>query len=116
MNKLIRIGLTAVATAGVIGMSLGTASAANAASGCVTSQFRQGSTGNCVKYIQQIQALPADGIFGPQTKQNIVNFQRSAGLVADGIVGANTWKYLCVPLDGPSWSTAQKNAGCRSLY
>jgi peptidoglycan hydrolase-like protein with peptidoglycan-binding domain len=117
-----RLAVPAIVLGAVVA-TFGTSAVANAApvstkaaSGCVTSQFRQGSTGNCVKYIQQIQAITADGIFGPATRANIVAFQRGYGLTADGIVGKNTWRYLCVPLDGPSWSAAQKNAGCMSLY
>lgn len=116
MFKKARLVASTLAVVSAVALGIAVPSAANAASGCVTSQFRQGSTGNCVKYIQQIQAIQADGIFGPATKKNIVAFQRLTGLTADGIVGKNTWAMLCRPLDGPSWSAAQKNAGCRSIY
>ena len=35
-----------------------------------------------------------DGIFGSQTDQAVRNYQRSRGLVSDGIVGCNTWRSL----------------------
>lgn len=35
-----------------------------------------------------------DGIYGPQTKAAVAQFQRSKGLGADGVVGANTWAAL----------------------
>ncbi len=55
-----------------------------------------GSRGN---EVMQLQATlnsrgfwcgPADGIFGPNTYQAVVNFQRSVFLAPDGIVGPNT--------------------------
>lgn len=38
--------------------------------------------------------LVADGIFGPQTESIVQEFQESAGLTADGIVGNMTWAAL----------------------
>ena len=35
-----------------------------------------------------------DGIFGGRTEEAVRNYQRSRGLVADGIVGCNTWRSL----------------------
>ncbi len=35
-----------------------------------------------------------DGIFGTQTKNGVIAYQRSKGLSADGIVGCNTWRSL----------------------
>ena len=39
-------------------------------------------------------SLAEDGFWGSKTYNAVVNFQRSKGLVADGIVGYNTWKAL----------------------
>ena len=35
-----------------------------------------------------------DGIFGTQTRNAVIAYQRSRGLSADGIVGCNTWRSL----------------------
>lgn len=42
-----------------------------------------------------------DGIFGPQTQAAVLGFQRSQGLVADGIVGPKTWAALGVDCQQP---------------
>jgi len=59
--------------------------------------LRIGSTGTNVKLIQSLlarigyQAGPIDGIFGSQTQQAVMAFQRDNGLSPDGIVGPRTW-------------------------
>ena len=35
-----------------------------------------------------------DGIFGSQTRNAVINYQRSRGLTADGIIGCNTWRSI----------------------
>jgi peptidoglycan hydrolase-like protein with peptidoglycan-binding domain len=37
-----------------------------------------------------------DGIFGRQTRREVMNFQRSRRLKVDGIVGSQTWRALVV--------------------
>lgn len=85
------------------------ASQTNAASGCVTRTFRQGSSGECVRNIQRIltyntqsgrcgnvnTATGIDGSFGPKTLAAVKSFQGEYCLVKDGIVGPNTWRTLC---------------------
>ncbi|MGE0342574.1 MAG: N-acetylmuramoyl-L-alanine amidase [Porticoccaceae bacterium] len=62
--------------------------------------LRLGSTGNYVVFLQhQLNKLigtnlATDGNFGPQTRDAVVWFQTSRGLVADGVVGQQTWKAL----------------------
>ena len=50
--------------------------------------FREGSVGPRVVAIQQALGIPADGIYGPQTKKAVMQFQsQHGGLVVDGEVG-----------------------------
>ncbi|SJZ31391.1 peptidoglycan DD-metalloendopeptidase family protein [Selenihalanaerobacter shriftii] len=61
--------------------------------------LQQGMKGNDVRELQESlvmlgEKLIIDGIFGPSTKEAIINFQRDAELPADGIVGATTRKHL----------------------
>ena len=68
--------------------------------------LRIGSTGSNVKLIQSLlnrigyPAGAVDGIFGTQTQRAVMAFQRDNGLVADGIVGPNTWIYFERFLEG----------------
>ncbi|MFP7169205.1 peptidoglycan-binding domain-containing protein [Terribacillus sp. FSL K6-0262] len=50
--------------------------------------------GDDVRRIQRALGVTADGIFGPVTRQAVVDFQRSNGLGVDGIVGPQTWNRL----------------------
>ncbi len=60
---------------------------------------RRGNLGFLVKYLQYLLIVlgynvEADGIFGNQTQNEVLAFQRDVGISADGIVGRNTWDYL----------------------
>lgn len=37
---------------------------------------------------------PIDGIFGPQTREAVISFQRDHGLLPDGIAGPKTWDVI----------------------
>lgn len=62
--------------------------------------LKVGSTGTLVQYLQSLLNtlgfgnLTVDGIFGQNTKNAVINFQRNFWLTPDGIVGANTWNKL----------------------
>jgi len=61
--------------------------------------LQEGDTGQPVAFLQkqlnkQGASLDADGVFGPATEAAAMAFQRRAGLVVDGIVGAKTWAAL----------------------
>jgi peptidoglycan hydrolase-like protein with peptidoglycan-binding domain len=63
--------------------------------------IQTGSTGQAVREAQYLLARPhfltapdIDGVFGPQTKQAVQQFQQDHGLAVDGIVGPATWSAL----------------------
>ena len=53
--------------------------------------LKVGSKGQQVKDLQEFLEIGADGIFGEGTKKAVQEFQKTNGLVADGIVGPSTW-------------------------
>lgn len=62
----------------------------------ITSPYMRGED---VKLLQQLLnkykcPCTIDGIFGPGTRDAVSYFQRTRGLVADGIVGNKTWEVL----------------------
>lgn len=56
--------------------------------------LRVGSSGPAVVSLQLRLGVPADGKFGPQTRNAVIAFQKSRGLSADGVVGRATWAAL----------------------
>ena len=52
--------------------------------------FREKVSGSSDQY----RSLNADGIFGPATESVVIDFQRSEGLLSDGIIGPSTMKAL----------------------
>ena len=62
--------------------------------------MKKGARGNITKLLQEklvslgYNTNGIDGIFGIGTKKAVMSFQKSNGLVADGIVGQNTWRKL----------------------
>lgn len=62
--------------------------------------LRRGSKSSSVLFLQRLllsYLYPInnlDGIFGGETERAVKTFQSENGLVADGIVGANTWRKL----------------------
>lgn len=66
-----------------------------------TPTLRRGDRGDAVKDLQRrLGGLTVDGSFGPATEAKVKEFQRSKGLVVDGIVGAKTWAALKAPTGG----------------
>jgi cell wall-associated NlpC family hydrolase len=47
-----------------------------------------------VQRLQRLLRVPADGVFGPQTRRAVKDFQRSHDLLVDGQVGPQTWRAL----------------------
>jgi peptidoglycan hydrolase-like protein with peptidoglycan-binding domain len=64
--------------------------------------IQEGSSGDDVRWAQYLlvrrlilsDQIQIDGIFGPQTKTAVIEFQQGAGLTQDGIVGPLTWGVL----------------------
>src|SRR5690554_4137469 len=69
--------------------------------------LQQGSSGPAVRDLQTrlrnfgFDPGPIDGIFGSRTRAAVVDFQRSRGLVPDGLVGVLTWTALGVNCSAP---------------
>ena len=53
-----------------------------------------GSKGQCVGWLQCRVGAKIDDIFGNETKNKVIEFQRNNGLVVDGIAGRNTFNKL----------------------
>ena len=77
-------------------VSLAAAGVASGAGKTVTS-VKRGDRGPAVEQIQRKLGLPADGVFGPQTRRAVKRFQRRRGLVVDGVVGPETREALGLP-------------------
>ena len=46
------------------------------------------------QYYEAIEPVEIDGVFGPATQQQVINFQKFTGLGPDGIIGPKTWDKL----------------------
>lgn len=79
--------------------------------GAITTLLKQGSYGPQVVELQQgLKTLgyysgAVDGLFGPITRQAVINFQRDYGLIVDGIVGPQTAQALQKALSANPVST-----------
>lgn len=56
--------------------------------------LRLGSKGDNVKRIQAVVGATQDGDFGPATERRVKTWQKSQGLLDDGIVAEKTWKAM----------------------
>jgi peptidoglycan hydrolase-like protein with peptidoglycan-binding domain len=66
------------------------AQATAATSAVAAGNLRYGSRGPAVAAAQAALGIPADGIFGPQTRQAVRAFQAARGLAVDGVIGPIT--------------------------
>jgi hypothetical protein len=53
--------------------------------------LKLGSKGEAVKTLQEFLKITVDGNFGPKTESAVKSWQKTHGLLADGIVGKKTW-------------------------
>jgi hypothetical protein len=56
--------------------------------------LKVGSKGSEVKLLQEFLNIGNDGVFGKGTEAAVMSWQSNNKLVADGIVGPNTWKAM----------------------
>ena len=61
--------------------------------------YKKGSRGDKVKQIQIALGLKSDGIFGIDTENAVIKFQKENGLFPDGIVGKKTLNALNINFD-----------------
>ena len=92
-RKPARQSLLVAALAGAALMPLGVAGPASAqaeTAGAAGVKASASQSGREVRRLQRKLGVPADGVFGPQTKRAVKRFQRRHGLTADGVVGPMT--------------------------
>jgi cell wall-associated NlpC family hydrolase len=83
----------AVAAVMLVGAGAGQVAQAQGTTATGTSDagfLQRGSRGPAVASAQQLLGIPADGIFGPQTRRAVLAFQSAHGLEVDGIIGPIT--------------------------
>jgi peptidoglycan DL-endopeptidase CwlO len=80
------VAATLIAPATQVARAQGTTQASSVSGG----NLSFGSRGSAVAAAQRALGIPADGIFGPQTRQAVLAFQRAHGLAVDGVIGPIT--------------------------
>ncbi len=81
----------------------GTVSNALLSTAAVSTNLKLGRRGDAVRSLQrQLKKYGylsgrVDGVFGPQTRRAVMNFQRHHGLLVDGVVGPQTRKAFLKP-------------------
>ena len=66
------------------------AAAQGETAGVATADLEFGDRGPAVAAAQAALGIPADGVFGPQTRQAVLAFQTAHGLEVDGVIGPIT--------------------------
>jgi lysozyme family protein len=64
------------------------------------------SSGSSVVAVQTALGIPADGVYGPQTRRAVRRFQRAHGLTVDGIAGPQTLAALGLASGGGGATSA----------
>jgi hypothetical protein len=68
------------------------------------------SAGSTVVELQTALGIPADGVYGPQTRRAVRRFQRANGLAVDGIAGPQTLAALGLTARGSSAPARSRDA------
>lgn len=124
--KIIYSSLLAVVV--ITGSAIAAMGGTHAAPSCYAQTWKQGSSGQCVKDIQNLlnydlystnssQYLTLDGQYGSYTTAAVKQEQKNSGITVNGTVNTQTWPHVCTPGSGsvPSWYTsAATDAGCPS--
>jgi Transglycosylase-like domain/Putative peptidoglycan binding domain len=63
------------------------------------------AAGSTVADVQRALGIPADGVYGPQTRRAVRRFQRANGLAVDGLAGPQTLRALGLTTGAVSAST-----------
>lgn len=61
--------------------------------------IRKGDRGQVVRWVQEAVGVTPDGVFGPQTEHEVVQWQITHGLAADGICGPATLASMGIRVD-----------------
>lgn len=89
--------------------------------GAEAAVYRLGDSGGQVVTIQEKLKRwgyydgAVDGVFGSRTQAAVVKFQRTNGLTADGVVGANTLQALGMPVGSASGAGTSPQSGDAAL-
>lgn len=112
-KSFLRLGIALLIIIGITGASFAVYDAYYGGES-VYALSRYGSTGSEVKSIQnKLKSLgyykgSVDGIYGTQTKNAVIAFQRNCGITVDGIAGPQTLLYLGLGGSSPSSSGTGK--------
>jgi peptidoglycan hydrolase-like protein with peptidoglycan-binding domain len=90
--------------------SLSVAAGGALAAGGSTGTRAVQSAGSSVSALQTALGIPADGIYGPQTRRAVRQFQAAHGLAVDGIAGPITLGALGLSTGGGSASTTSSGS------
>jgi peptidoglycan hydrolase-like protein with peptidoglycan-binding domain len=73
------------------------------------------SAGSSVSALQSALGIPADGIYGPQTRRAVRRFQAAHGLAVDGIAGPITLGALGLSTGGGGTSTSSSGSSASAV-